>query len=260
MSIRSNTNVILSTFDATGTKAPKAVIDAKAQRDQLTAAAATIQPAPDTFAQAVADALLAHRDPCTDKAVIGAMVGQQIRQIAATDTLEAVAFDGLARALIDSADEIIEVWRKPFNVAAADLMAAFEKIGDKPLEDSASILRLGGDIADVWTKAREANQLIDKIALGWAVLGELSRRASLVSQYRVLRIADVPPRRALREFRNVKLTPWEAVTKGLPLSLATLDEFRERESATVGSADAVRQESEQDARDAAQRRYGFATA
>lgn len=260
MSTRSTTNVILSTFDATGTKAPKAVIDAKAQRDQLTAAAATIQPAPDAFTQAVADALLAHRDPHTDKAVISAMVGQQIRQSGTADALGAVAIDRLARALIDTADEIIEVWRKPFNVAAADLMAAFEKIGDKPLEDSEAILRLGGDIADVWTKARAANQLIDKIAHGWAVLGELSRRASLVSQYRVLRIADVPPRRAFREFRNVTLTPWEAVTKGLPLSLATFDQFQLRESAAVEDVTTAQRESEQADRNAAQSRYGFATA
>lgn len=255
---RAMLTTISSTFEATGTKAPKSVTLAQTKADKIASSAGRLREGGADLTHAVAEALLADRDPFTDERVAAASIGFQFQQRNITDSLATYAAEEVVTALTASADEIVQIWRKPFDGAAAVLQSAFERIGDKPLDDSEGILKLGGDIAEVWTKARAANQLIDKIAHGWAVLGELTRQASLVSQYRVLRIADAPPRRARTEFRNVKVAPWDAVRQGLPLSLPSFEQFRQREAAVLADIELAQHEAEQDTRNAMQRHYGHA--
>jgi hypothetical protein len=146
-------------------------------------------------------------------------------QVMVPDAIAGAALDGIRDACLAHLDEIVTAWRKPFDQAAGELVETHDRIGDLALEDTATIVARGGDIADVWATAKGADQVISQVLSGWSNLMMLVR-VPVNASHRPLKLAAL----AKNQWRTLpaKLSAWDAVGAGLTLSLPTLDEYRAR--------------------------------
>jgi len=235
ISDRTVANQILTTFKTTGIKAPKRLTDAANRATRLDAAARNIGAGAgrDGLAVAVTVALDAGRDPAADPDVQRLLTGQQLAaNYNLADEITAAAYEAVREVCREHADEIVLAWRKPFDKAAATLTAARSRIGSVPLEDSAEILRQGGDVADTWAAAQRAAATIDTIAAGWYALATFTRLAQPTTRHRPLRIAEVDYDQWTEHgLTDAKANPWTAVLAGLTLSLPSFSEYKRRVAA-----------------------------
>lgn len=244
MSNRAFISQVFSAFERTSTKPPKVIADAQGRSQQLLAGIVKLQSEqPPSVTHAVGQAILADRDPLTDPAVVTAVIGSHVVSEQLHNGLRANAEAHMMDVFTEHADDIVKAWRKPFDAAAAELVTAHEQIGDLQLEDSTAILRLGGDIASVWERARVANATIDVILDGWAALGMATGGASANPRTKLHRIAEVPPERMAKEFGGQPISAWQAVIAGLRLSLPTFAEMRDRVTAVEDYRQQVSNES-----------------
>jgi hypothetical protein len=222
---------IIATSDTVGATLPKPVTDAHARAVRITTGAQHLHPGPDALTAAVVSALDAGRDPAADpevarlhlSAILGVGAGM-------TRTVEDVVGTQLLGVVVDHAEAIIRAWAKPFDKAAAALVGAHRVIGDVPLDDTATILRAGGDIAATWAQATAASQTVGLLAAAWVDLATVTRFAPVDPNRAALRFADVAADKA-DSLDLRKLGAWDAVRAGLPLSLADGLTYRRRVAA-----------------------------
>jgi len=236
---------VINVINATGIKVPAAVTDTWEQVELLSTAGRQLSPG--DVSPAVAEAILAGRDPAADPEVQRMVTAQQIAGEGMMRSLDAIGYERFRGACLEHADTIVTAWRKPFGQAAATLTAAHDRIGDIPLEDTASIMQRGSDIAAVWATAQAAGKVIDIITTGWVALGNFTRTVSDSRNYQVLRLAgcDYAAWQA-KELQGKRLTPWELLCAGLSPSLPTALEFRQRVAAITQQAQAEAQTGEVD--------------
>lgn len=172
------------------------------------------------LATAVLAALDNKSNPIADRAV-----QQVITANAISDGIQRQVTDLAAAAVVDTlrdnVDALLESWQEPFNTAAEQIRTAAKTLGAVTLDDTAGILRRGGDAAEQWRIASTANLVIDEIDGMFARLAATTGFASLSRHYLVLRIAD--PTLEQWEGNSLterKLSAWDAHRLGLPLSLA----------------------------------------
>ena len=111
---RLNANAVLSTFDALGTKPPKALADAYARADKITAKAPHLAPHDGALEQAVLAAILAGREPAADPAVQTALTGHQlIANRHLDDALNGAATEGIREACTTHLDQILTSGASP---------------------------------------------------------------------------------------------------------------------------------------------------
>lgn len=219
---------VLNTFERVGIDAPPALIAAADRAAKLSGSARTLgKVRGGDLETAVAAAILADRDPADDAAVQRAVT---LIALSANHGLpDAVIGNGheaVRVVCVDERDTIVEAWRPAVDAAAADLLAAFARLGDVDLDaDAAAILAKGGDAAEMWSRARAADEIVSAIVDAWSALMTFLH-VSLSPQHRALRLAaltadefDAAPR---------KLTGWGAVRAGHVIDLPTLDEYRGR--------------------------------
>ena len=219
---------LLSALTTTGVKAPK-VTAAFEHATKIATTVRSLGTPPGAMVAAVAEALDDDRDPVDDPEVQRLVTTNGFVNPGLMAEVEAIAFNDFAGVCTRDRDDIVTALRAPFDVAAATLAEAYERIGDVPLEDTGAIMRRGDDIAAVWAKATAAAKVIDTITAGWAALGELTRTVPTDQRYRVLRIAAVDfATWTEREFEGQKLSPWGAMCAGLALSLPTVSAYRQR--------------------------------
>lgn len=230
VSDRTTAAQVISAFTSADAKAPKAVLAAYQDCQRVSAAARQLHPGRDTPGPAVAAALIAGHDPVTDPEVQRILIATELGGDGIPAQVDAVAFDLFGRVCAEHADDIVKSWAKVFDEAAATLRDAYARIGDLALDDTASVLVKGNDIADVWAAARKANGTIAAILGGWSALMQITGLASVGPRFRSLRLAEVLPGTGLA---HQKLSAWDAVRAGLTLSLPTAGEFRQRVSRIV---------------------------
>jgi hypothetical protein len=220
---------VMSTTTTTGAKAPKAVLDAYQRATRISDTVHSIPAPQGAVAVAVAAALDRGDDPAADAGVMQALTANSLVGRGITDAVDDIAYAQFLEVCRDEADAIINAWSRPFTGAADTLTAAHQRIGDLPLQDSATILQKGGDVAHVWAQATSASEVIDTIRTGWVALAQFTRLATIDPRYPVLRMAAVSG--AVWTERNLErqqLSPWEALIAGLDLSLPTFGEYRQR--------------------------------
>lgn len=223
---RTTTNNVLATFDGLGIKPPKGVAAAFARAEKLTEKSGSLGARPGDLEAAVTAAILAGREPAADPEVQRVATASMLAdRITLPEAVAGAALDGIRDACLAHLDEIVTAWRKPFDDAAHVLTEAHQRIGDLPLEDTATIVAQGGDIADVWAKAKGADQVITQVLNGWSNIMTLVR-VPLNADHRPLKLAALTK----EQWRNLpaKLSAWDAVRAGLTLSLPSLDEYRAR--------------------------------
>jgi len=211
-----------------GIRLPKPILDARAKVEKIRAGVALIPPFNrDGVTAAVADALARDADPAFDPKVARAIALAAITQSGVIDHVESAAFELLWEACRAEQDALIVELRKPFDKAAAVLVAAHERIGDLDLHtDSQAILKLGADVAAVWAGAVAADREISEVVVAWNSLGRfLSGSGMADARWVNLRLVN-PPAEVWNDLdleRN-RLDPWSAVRAGLVLTLPTLTE------------------------------------
>lgn len=219
-----------------GIRLPKPVLDARAKVDKIRAGVALIPPFNrDGVAIAVADALARDADPAFDPKVARAIALAAITMPAVIDNVESAAFELLWEACREEQDALVDELRKPFDKAAAVLVAAHKRIGDLDLKaDSQAILKLGTDVAAVWAGAIEADREILDIIVAWNSLSRFLSGTGGTADARWVNLRLVnPPAEVWNDLdleRN-RLDPWDAVRAGLALTLPTLTGVDERRAA-----------------------------
>jgi hypothetical protein len=225
ISTSSQTRQLIASFTALGITTPKVVTEAS-ERQQRIAAGVRNLGSSKGLAEAVARAIAQGADPSVDPEVQRILNRSAIGNIA--EEVERVADDELGEILKAQADEIVNAWRQPFDKAAKTLAEAHTVIGSVPLEETDVIVRRGGDAAEAWGRAQRASSTIDTIVSGWVSLATISHH-SLTRRHMILRIADVDAGAWIDDnLTEQKLSPWQVVCAGYPLSLPTPREYQQR--------------------------------
>lgn len=161
--------IVRATSDSLRVALPKPILDAIAAAEKLQA---TRREDPFTTAgaglsSAVADALLAGKDPLDSKAVQRAALGMMLSEANMPGRLSGHADQILADAVAKHADEIIETWR-PTVQRVSDTLANFRRLAPgADLNDAGIVGRLPAEALTPWGQAKEAVRLLDKVAQGW---------------------------------------------------------------------------------------------
>jgi len=222
---------VFATAVRIGAKVPKHLAD-EHQKIALLADASRRLEVPTDMPGAVLAALEAGNDPLTDEGVRNVVIGREIdlhtHGIAERLGVRAMTWVG------DNVDELLAVFIKPFDTAAATLTQAAERLGDVDLDDMKAVLAKGGDAGHVWADAQEAEKTIASIQTIWKQIALFVPRVSLDSRWRLLMIADIEPAAYVDQELNTgsaHLRPFELIRRGHRLSLATPTTLLERKAA-----------------------------
>ncbi|MDO8646119.1 MAG: hypothetical protein Q7R42_06030 [Candidatus Planktophila sp.] len=239
-------NQFMAQAETLGLKLPKAVGEGHARMEKVAKGIESI-PAHNLtgVASAVADALSRDADPTTDPEVLRAIAHSVITGTGIAVNVEAASYSQLRDLYEQFQDEIVDELRKPFDLAAAALVLAHERIGDLDLkDDSKAILAKGGDIAKVWATAVEASKAIENVVLAWVSLGQFIKEELLDRRWLNLRLVN-PSAEIFdaNDWSRVAVTPWGAVRAGVELSLPTRSEYVERRAAITNQRAELEAES-----------------
>lgn len=138
---------------------------------------------------------------------------------------------------------LLELLQEPFEAAAATIDAAREQISPKVNLDSAALANVPLNLSAVWIQAHAGVTTIDLIAKIWQMIVTWHHMlaGNVTDDMRPLITADIEPEVYDELIYNFDDRPWDAllpIHRGLPLSLATPDEFDQR--CEVIRADRVR--------------------
>ena len=225
---------VVDTADALGAKLPPAVLTAFERATRVSSATKNLSPGEGALAGAVAAALDEGRDPAADPEVTRVLVAGLIANRGIDQGVEAIVAEEMAAVFAQHADAIVRALARPFDRAAAVVAAAHERIGDHPLDDTAAILKKGGDVGEVWGRAKDAVAVIARIDADWLALADVTRFAPVDRRYAALRIADAssPEVWAAAGLEGRKgADAWSAVLAGLTLGLADSTEYARRVAA-----------------------------
>lgn len=245
-----NTNQALAMMrgaaDHVGVPVPKALTDAVAHGADLVARAGALSADGDALANAVADALEAGRDPRSDKAVQAQLVGEQL---AARDIARLVrdrADAATAAVMADVAPAYLEALAEPAATAGATLTEAVAALPPSiDLDDPASAAGLTPDSAAMWAAARAALTVLDAVRSAWSGAADAGGVARLNPNHRLSVLADLsaPAHDAL----GSRATPWQIVSAGHSIVLATGSTYRERVQRIATEREQARAATEQQA-------------
>lgn len=223
---------IITISQQVGAKLPAPVVEAYTRATQISAAASDLLPGPNELVNAIINALDNSRGPSSDADVQRALVAMQIGDAGIAKQVESVVAEQMRDTFRAHADGIVKAWAKPFDEAAAALHRCHERIGQVQLDDTATILRAGGDIALVWAQAKDATGVTQALADAWTALATMTGFAPVDPRYVALRIAA-----ATREqwdasgLERAKPTAWDAMLADLTLGLADRAEYQRRVAA-----------------------------
>lgn len=225
---RTTATTILTLIEQHNVKAPKVTAAIK-RAQEIETAATRLGVSVNAASDAVFAALDAGRDPAADAEVQRAITANYLDNPGMAQHVREAAY-GRARAVcVDYLDDIVDAWSEPFNAAAATLADAHEHIGHVQLDNADAILRHGGDIAEVWAKARAAVTTIRAVRLGWTSLAEFTGAVNVDGHYRALVTIDPTAEQWIGDhLRESNVDAWEATLKGYTLDLPTFDGYRER--------------------------------
>lgn len=220
-------SLIRQTFTAIGATLPKGVTKALEERDKLATLRVPVATG-DQVADAVADCLLAGRDPLDDDQVRRLATSRALTGSLDTEMSYSVgqaAERRVVAALGTHLDQILGSLTTAAAQAGDVLADAFGIIGDVELSESELILRMGPDAARAWAEARDAVLRLRKIDSAWVALANLTHFAP-TSVDQTTRLADLD----LEQFEKVgrKADPWTIVRNGGTIALADGTTIRER--------------------------------
>lgn len=239
----STLQALMGNITKTGTVLPKDVEQEYSTLLTLHARLAEFNPAAN-LAEPLIDALAAGRDPLEDAAVLRAAAAVTITGARGATQ---VALDRRAMEFGSRhTDAIVNAMRTPFDAAAATMSATLDQLGVTDLDNISAVLNRGGNAAELWAIARQAEDTITKITLNRSLLyGRISRPED--RRYKVLAWADIPPAQFIDDFATIHtMKPSQVDRAGFTLSLADASQYAERVAAVADQRD-INQNRERDA-------------
>jgi hypothetical protein len=230
MTIHAYLGLVRQAVTAANADLPKPVADALAARDALTATADRLPTGSHAeMMGAVADALVAGRDPLDDEQVRRLVVAR----ILGGETGGSLAYgignaadERIVAALAENVDAICDSFKAGVDAAGQVLAEAHDLFGDVDLDESHLILKMGPKASGAWTDAKDAVQRIRVIDSGWFALAELVHFAGTTTS-RAVRLADVTLEQS--EQLGHRAEPWAIVRAGATINMAaTADAIAER--------------------------------
>ncbi|MGI8940079.1 MAG: hypothetical protein ACR2JF_18055, partial [Iamia sp.] len=235
-------------FDRLGLAPPGPVA---AAHDRLTSVVAAYEarpvPGSDDLAVATIKALEAGADPAADDEVQRITTAMALAaNHGAPAQLAGVLVDQLRTACASHADDIVDVWRPPFEKAAADLVAAYGILGAIPLDATDVVVRKGSAATDAWSDATSAVATIGVVVDGWKALYALLTGSTAGRRHALLIAADVDLNVWVDgSLDGTSSDPWAAVLAGHRLDLATIAGHRQRVAAVDSAREERRVQAEQ---------------
>ncbi|WP_146244043.1 hypothetical protein [Curtobacterium sp. MCBD17_013] len=219
-------NTIITTTENLGVAVPTPVADAYARYTKTDTALRTVYVGDGALATAVLAALDAGQDPNVDHEVQRIVTSAAAGNEAVATQVRSKVLQDLVAALTDSADDLVAAWQEPFNAAAADIATTAAQLGPISLAATDAVVRQGGEAADQWAKASQANATIDTIVGAWTTLAMQTRFVPLNNRNGMLRFTDptfdqwdsIP-------LSEAKYNAWDAYGLGLKLSLASSADY-----------------------------------
>lgn len=202
-------------------------------------------------AEGVAEAALAAqadgRDPATDEAVRTAFTRMLLAHHSGTISAAQQGRQENARrgALVKHAPELVEVMRPVVEAADRDIAKAREVLGTNALrlDDQKMIGSLDSTRLAPWAVAREALLRVESVQQVWAYIASATRLAAVDPETRALIVADVDELQSVSRLDNTsfgdryRLSDARTVVEaGVPLSLASFDQYNERVAAVRARA------------------------
>lgn len=233
LTAKAQTRLLIDQTQKIGAVLPKpiAVAHQRVSRSADAMSRLRVEENPQALGEAVAAALAAGKDPAADAEVQRVLAARALVAIDAPAQLEAALEEEFRATCREHADAFVKALRKPFDVAAVALADAAAVIGGHPLEDSSGILALGGDAGRAWADAKEAVETISAATAVWSTLFAFTQPGGANPHHRALRIAgldfDTWERLGLG-VEGSKQDGWTLARAGVPLSLPTFTEYRER--------------------------------
>lgn len=220
---------VLANHSKLGLSIPTKVTEAADAIGKLTAGIEALRTSPDELASVVVDAILADRDPATDPQVVRALVANHL----VTDDLnkmESIVTSRFFDAYRAAAKPLIEQWRTVFNESAKTIELELKVLGRVNLANDADvILNRGGDIAEHFIAARDANPRCELVRDTMHHYGQTSRQFEIDRQ-RKWNLVVVPA--TLQQWEALELgerhTTWQLAAMGLTLEFASPAEYRAR--------------------------------
>jgi len=238
---------ILAAFTQLDIKPPAAVAAAYERTTRISAGTQNLAPKDEDLYHAVTSALDGRRDPAADEEVQRILTAAAIANQGVMMGVETILYDQLRNVVTEHADQIMTALAKHFEAAATTLTAAHQTLGNVPLEDTATIVRKGGDAAKIWGQAQQAVAVVNTTLSGWISLAALTRLAPNHPRYAVLRLAPVTFEQwGSLELTERKISPWEAVLLRLPLALPTFEQYHQRVETIEQGNQRIAQHAEQD--------------
>lgn len=221
---------IFATADTLGATIPKAVLEEHAALADLAARATGLDLRTDVPGVVLAS-LEAGRDPFTDPAVIAESIRAQLSDNPNNRNSMTTALADRSAVFLDThAATVWAAFAEPFDTAATALAAALERLGPVDLDDTRAVLARGGNAADVWAGAQQAERTIRDVRAVWKLLGAAgSTFPAEQDRHRLLVIADISAERWTADKLNgSSMGAWDALRAGYRLDLATPETFRAR--------------------------------
>ena len=227
-------------FTAIGATLPKPVLKAMDDEGKLRTAERDLAGVGDSqIAAAIAECVLAGRDPAADETVRHVLMARQITQHASG--LPSVAEARVTEAMAAHVDQMLAPLIAASTKAGVALVTAQDVAGG--IEDPAILISKGGAAVEAWNAGREAEKLLRTLDTAWTSLAELTRFAT-ASADPVLRIADID----LAGHEKVRHTPspTKIVRHGGTITLADAEVYAARVQRLADGRTARTRQSEQD--------------
>lgn len=113
-----------------------------------------------------------------------------------------LAVNAVAAAVVNSAEDMIAGWRKPFEKTATAFVAAVNELPMlADLSDTDAVARAGGSTAEAWVRAQQGSSALDGFARLLTMLEGLydaERDGTAQGAFKALRLVDVPAEDAVR--------------------------------------------------------------
>lgn len=237
---------IIATTQNLGQKVPAELVKAHDRSKNIVDRSSRIYASDKDLNAAMLTALDNDRDPAADPDVQRIVLSQAIGNEHRLQGIRSAVTDDLLQALATNANALVKLWQKPFDEAAHTIARTARILGPIKLEDAAAILEKGGNAAQLWTEAKQADGVIDSIMSAWTSLAIETQFAPNDRRLKMLRLTDP----TLDQWESLdlieqRLGAWDAHALGLTLSLADGPEF----SARWSRIDSERRSREQSNRD-----------
>ncbi|QQW36885.1 aldehyde dehydrogenase [Mycobacterium marinum] len=217
-----------------GVPLPTVLVEQLDHADNLAHTAETMLNQGGDLNAAVLDAIEAGRDFHTDKAVqrlaLERMLANQGHGIA--DAARQRSLHQKRTALVEHADVVLDEWAAALEPHTAALAAAVAALPVDNLDDVGNVITRGPDAVQQWSNAQRAITMWSAAVQGFTAFADAARID--YSEHRAQILTDAGAAALAHPWRTARLEgarhidAWTLARHGVPLELATLDEFTAR--------------------------------